>query len=385
MKCLLLLLAALLAVTFACKKEPAPNVEGPAAPPAKPAPRNALDAVPLTESTLSLLEPQEGRCQWVRLDPGEGKRAVVASFDGDCKGARVAWSADGKKGLVWFDPDCVQAAGYSADTASPPGHPDEQATPGATPRLFEVTFASGEVRKVSFPQVEGEVRDLGYRGEEVVALALQSLSPEQAEAKTVVDGKPVSVPQGEGQPGLAQVYRLESDGAWKRVEVKGTREGAEGAPGLGALTAASALGPRSVERLDSTLRDEGPEPTGEQLAKLLPWVPPGLLETVKTDGMPEGNRWAHGVTPAGAFYVWQVTGDALHNTGHLVLERGGEYVPVKDLGFTDGRLVSVTSQGRFLLVASERAGTHPRLYDLRTGKRTFSADTARATTFWPKL
>jgi len=383
MKLRLSLLAALLAVASGCKKEPASAPANPT-PAAAPAKKDPLAEVPGADSTLSVLEPQGGKCQWVRQDPVAQKRAGVASFDGDCKGARIAWSADGQKALVWFDPALVQTAGYSAANASPPAYPDEQPAAGASPRLYEVTIASGEVRPVRFPSVEGELRDIGYKGADAVALAIRALTPEQAQGDLRVDGQAVTLPEGDGMPAVAQAYRLEKDGQFKRVEVKGTREGAEGAAGIGALDAASGLGPRSTELLDSHLSDEGPEPTEEQRAKLQPLVPAPLVETVKASGLPEGTDWAHGVTPAGSFYVWQITGDTAHTTGHLVFEREGQFSPVKDLGFTDGELVSVTARGPFVLIAAERVGTHPRLYDLRTGKQVFKSDTARATTFWPK-
>jgi hypothetical protein len=76
-------------------------------------------------------------------------------------------------------------------------------------------------------------------------------------------------------------------------------------------------------------------------------------------------------------------GDTVHSTGHLVLETGGRLHLAEGLGFTDGELVSVSAQGPFVLVSAESVGTHPRLYDLRTGKAAFGSDTGRAATFWP--
>jgi hypothetical protein len=53
------------------------------------------------------------------------------------------------------------------------------------------------------------------------------------------------------------------------------------------------------------------------------------------------------------------------------------------LGFTTGEFVSVRRSGRFLLVASNRAGAYPRLYDLVERRLVWSSETARATMFWP--
>jgi hypothetical protein len=395
MKSRVMLLAALATAAAGCKKEQPP---APAAPPASktastpapaaPAPavrKDPLTEVPPSDSTLSVLEPQDGKCQWLRVDPASQKRAPVATLEGDCKGARIAWSPDLRKALVWFDPATVQSAGYYSSEASPAGYPDEEPTPGARHRLYEVTPASGEVRSVPFPSADGEVRDIGYDARGLLARALEPLSEEQqARGSVVVDGKELTFdPELEGLPALAYAYRLGADGQWKRVEAKATSDGADVSLGISALDT-SPQGPLSTASLESHLAG-GEEPTPEQLSRLLPFVPPPLVEKLKAEGLPEGGEsWTRGTTSAGAFYVWQVTGDFTHTTGHLVFEGGEQLVPVKDAGFTDGDLVSLNTQGPFLLVASERVGTHPRLYDLRTRALVFRSDTARAVTFWPR-
>ncbi|WP_257461466.1 hypothetical protein [Archangium lipolyticum] len=393
MKSRLMLLAALATAATGCKKEqppgPTPSKTSEAAP-AATAPaavkKDPLAEVPRTDSTLSLLDAQNGKCQWLREDPVAQKRAVVASFDGDCKGARMAWSTNLDKALVWFDPRSVQSSGYSSPDASPQGYPDEKPTPGAPQRMYEVTVASGEVRTVPVPSVEGELQELGYKGADLLALSLGSLSEEQQQAQgpITVDGQAITFDSDlEGLPAIAYAYRLDKDGQWKRVEVKGTSQGADLSLGVSALDAASGQGPRSTDMLRSQLDEEGPEPTEAQLAKLLPLVPAPLVEKVKAEGVETYGSWAHGTTPAGSFYVWQVTGEGAYTTGHIVVETGGQLQPLKDVGFRDSDLVSVSTRGPFLLVSAERVGTHPRLYDLRANKLAFRSDTARATTFWP--
>ncbi|WP_309892723.1 hypothetical protein [Archangium sp.] len=395
MKSRVMLLAALASTVVGCKKEqpPTPAAAAPkaptaAAPPsAAPAPvrKDPLVEVPSTDSTLSVLEPKDGRCQWLRMDPVASKRAVVASLEGDCKGARVSWSPDLGKALVWFDPANVRSAGYFSSEASPAAWPDETPTKGAQHRLYEVTLASGEVRPVPFPPEDGEVRDIGYDAKGLLARALQPLTDEQQlQGSVIVDGQELSFDsEAEGLPALAFGYRLDAQGKWKRVEAKATSDGADLAPGLGALEL-QAQGPDSIVLLSSNPTTAYEEPTPEQVTRLLPFVPPLLLEKVKAEGMPEDSvGWLRATTSAGAFYIWQVTGDTPHTTGHLVLEAGEQRSPAKELGFTDGDVVSVDIRGPFLLVASQRAGTHPRLYDLRTRALAFRSDTPRAVTFWP--
>jgi hypothetical protein len=389
MKSRVMLFAALATTAAGCKKEqPAPAAPATAAAPAPaPAPvrKDALAEVPLTDSTLSVLTPGNDACEWLRVDPSAHKSATVASFDGGCKGARVSFSPDLRKALVWFDPTLVFTSGYSSTDASASGFNPEKPTPGARNRLFEVTIASGEVRPVPFPSVAGTVTEIGYDAQGIIATALRSLSEEErAKDSITVDGQELAFDKElEGLPALAYAWRPSADGAWKHVEVKATSEGADLSLGVGVLKA-SPKGPESTELLTSHPRVLDEEPTPEQISRLLPLVPPNLVEKVKTEGMPEGDGWVRGSTPAGAFYAWQVTGEFAHTTGHLVLERGGQLYPVKDLRFTDGDLVGIDVRGAFLLVASANVGSHPRLYDLRTGERVFSSEDARAVTFWPR-
>lgn len=399
MKPRLILLAALAAAApIGCKKEqpsgPASakaSESVPAAPaPAAPAPaavkKAPLTEVPQTDSTLSLFEPQGGQCQWLRLEPVGQKRAVVASFEGDCKGARISWSANLDKALIWFDPSWVRAARYFSSEASPQAYPDEEPTEGAPHRLYEVTVASGEVRKVSAPAVEGTLQDIGYKGADLVALSLAPLSEEQSQAEgpITIDGQSITFEEDlEGEPAIAYAYRLDPEGQWKRVEVTGTSHGSGLSLGVGALVAAVGHGPRSADMLRAQLAEEAPELTEAQLEKLLPLVPAPLVEKVRAEGLEPFGSWAHGATPAGSFYVWQVTGDEAYTAGHIVFEREGALKLAEGLGFRDSDLVAVSSRGPFLMVSAERVGTNPRLYDLRTGQLVFRSDTARSATFWP--
>jgi hypothetical protein len=242
------------------------------------------------------------------------------------------------------------------------------------------------VRPVPFPPEDGEVRDIGYDAKGLLARSLQPLTDEQQlQGSVIIDGQELSFDgEEEGLPALAFGYRLDAQGKWKRVEVKTTSDGADLAPGLAALELVS-QGPDSITLLASQPISALGEPTPEQVTRLRPFVPAPLVEKVKAEGMPEdsGLGWFRGATEAGAFYVWQVTADTSHTTGHLVFENGEQLSPARDLGFTDGDVVSVELHGPFLLMASQRAGTHPRLYDLRTRALAFRSDTARAVTFWP--
>ena len=399
MKPSLLLLVAL-APLAGCKKEPPAAAVPPPAPPSASAPapvparapapvepvkKEPLTEVPGTDSTLSLLEPQEGRCQWLRADPVAQKRATVASLEGDCKGAHLFWTADLGKVLVWFEPEHVSSGGYSADNVSPQGFPVEEPTPGAVSRLYEVTVASGQVRPVPVPTVAGSLVTFGYKGTELLALSQQSLTDKQREKDSItVDGRKIPFDKElEGIPALAHAYRFGAEGTWQRIEVKATAEGADYSPGVRNLEVASSLGPTSDATLETGLDEENTVQDEALLQKLLPLRPAPLLKLPAEEEVLSGS-WNHVTTPGGSFYVWQVSGEFVHSTGHLVLKVGGQLQPVKDLGFTEGDFISLTGSGPFILVAADGVGTHPRMYDLRTGKRVFHSDTARVATFWPR-
>ena len=382
------LLLAALVTTAGCKKEPAAVATPPPAPAPAPAPapvpKDPLAAVPRSDAVLSFLTPREGQCAWMREDPAAHKRAVVASLEGDCQGARFFWSADLGKALVWFDPEHLDSSGVVSPGVSPQGFSGDTPTPGAQSRLYEVTVASGQVRPLPLPTVRGQLSTFGYKGADLVALSVESLTEKQmGQASVQVDGKAIALDKNvEGAPALAFAYRLGPDGTWKRVEVKATGEGSDYAPGASVLETASGLGLDSTTLLDSRLEEHGEEPTADQLAKLQALRP--VAQQGQESGEDSSGEWSHVVTPGGSFYVWRFASEFTMSTGHLVLEVGGQLKPVKDLGFTDGDFVAVRTQGPFVLVSADSTGVHPRLYDLRTGERVFHSDSARVATFWPK-
>ncbi len=395
-----MLLAALASVTPGCKKEqppepdaePSASSEAPAQAagepaPAPAAPQGPLAVVPQSDSTLSLLEPQGDQCEWARVDPVADKRAPVASFEGHCIGARIAWNADQSKALVWFDPNAVKSAGYASELASPPGYPDEQPSRQDPPRLYEVTIATGERRELLLPAAPGRAIEIGYGAKGPVGLYLQSLSKAQiAERSFTVDGQRLQLDfDSEGVPAIAYAFQLGANGKWAQVEVKATTEGTPYAPGVHALESSQLVGFRTHELLEP--RFSGGSVSSERAMDFVSYLPAPLAARVRREGPPKRLKgWTRGSTSAGNFYLWQVTTDFTWSTGRLVFEdEGGQLQRVPRLGFTDGDLAAVRTQGPFLLVSSQHVGTHPHLYDLRTRERVFHSDEARAATFWPTL
>jgi hypothetical protein len=360
-----LLVAAVLLI--GCKKSPPPE---PAAAAAVPAAPSALESVPLTESTLSVFEPSASRCEWLRVDAPARKKAVVATFDGPCVGAKLSFAPDQTKALVWFDPTARYSAGYFADGASKPKHADEEMKEGEQDRLFEVALADGKVTPVPFPDAFHPVR-VGYDDKgRLIALAVQNLSDaEVAAGAATVDGKEYRFDKAaDGLPALANAYALEG-GAWKRVETKPTHTGWDYALDERALDASKALGPDSAELLEA--RNGGDEVDAKEAAQLAAMAPRG-----------EG-QWAKISTGGGPVYFWQVTGEFAYATGLLVFSVDGKLVRAPQVGFSDGEIVALEVNGPFLLVAAPSVGAFPRLYDMRVHTSVYSSETGRAAVFWP--
>lgn len=377
------LVVLVLVALSACKRAPveAPVDAGGAV--VTPKAAAALDAgapatpwkAPDALSTLSVFEPVDTGCAWRLVDPVAKSQRTLAAFSGTCVGARVAWSPDGAKAVVWFDPAHVQAAGYASQASSPAGYADEVPAPGATPRAFVVDLATGQATPVPVPSFERqELQELGVDAAgRVLAFFEEALAEEVLEQKSVtVDGQvfDLSVFE-EGLPALAHAYRFEK-GQWARAEVKATTTGWDYALGVQALDAHGTLGARSEDL--SSAHAQGDAVTGAVLAKLKP------LQPKKAKGDDDGH-WIFLGAGGQRFYAWEISGEFAYTTG--LLAAGEPPRPLPRLGFTDGDLVAVRTSGPFVLVTAAGVGAHPRLYRMPAGELVYASDAARAVTFWP--
>lgn len=356
-----------LVVLCACSKKPAvvePAVDAGAAPVALERP------APTSPSTLSILEPVDGKCVWRQEDPVAGKRVVLTSFPGSCVGARLAWTADASQAVVWFDPHLVQSAGYFSQTSTPPGYPDETVDEAAKPRWFLVAPRTGKTEAFTVAEVKNaELMELGLTAKgEVLALFTESIA-EGAKRVTVGSETFDVTTIEEGIPVLVHAYRREG-AEWKRVETKLSSDGWDYALGVAALDAFRTLGPRSTQLLESHAQGDSAE--GEVLTALKKHAP----KKAKSE---DDGHWIFLGAGGTRVYVWEVSGEFVHTTGLVVANDQ----PLAELGFTDGDLVALRSSGAHLLISNSNVGTHPRLYELPSGKLVYRSDTARAVTFWP--
>lgn len=363
------------------------------------------DAFTLGDSTLSLLAPEGAGCAWVELDVVSGRRRALASFAGDCRGGKLALSADERRGAAWFDP---AARSRSSVLGPPQAFPEAPAPAGARPRLFAVELATGAATAVPVPP---GLRDLGFdpRGR-LIALTVQPLSEAEIErGVAVVDGAPFElaphtaprpgqqdeqgatnakdangqqgamgeqgVEDEQGVPILAHALAFEH-GAWRRIETARSTDGWDLALGVLALDAAQRLGFRSAEVLLPRVQgdDETDAAVLARLARYAPRVRPG----------PSGGAWIRFGAGATRFEVWEDGGDFAYSTGLAAFLENPFGEPRAPAGWpmTANDLASYTWRGDYLLAATEGIGSHPRLY--RGGRPVWASDTARTVTFWPR-
>ncbi|MFZ5470026.1 MAG: hypothetical protein ACOZIN_11380 [Myxococcota bacterium] len=360
-------IASLTLAAFAagCRKEPS-----------EAASQVAPAFAPRSDAELSLLEPSGGQCVWKRVGLPSKATTEVARFPGSCVGARVAWSPDLSRAVVWFDPTFRSGTTYHGPDTPGSGHPEDPAVDGPV-RLFQVDLATGKVVVLPEPVVRGSLADLGFAATGVLAFSTEDLPDAKEGDAFDVGGETITLPLiADGLPALAHAVRLEG-AAWTRVESKVTTTGWDYAAGAAALDSWNQLGPRT--EVLSTFHSLGDAVEDEATRALLaPWTPPPSAD--ETDG------WAVLRNPLGNLFGWQVSGEFAYTTGLLVFQpQGKPPAPLPNLGFTRGDLLAIELRGPYLLVALTSVGTWPRVYDLREAKLAFASDTARAAVFWPKV
>jgi hypothetical protein len=323
---------------------------------------------PTTASTLSVLEPAGANCEWHQVEPVSGTKLVLASFPGTCVGARVSFSPDASKAVVWFDPKYVKNAGYSSRVSSKPGFPDETVDEKAIARAFVVSTRKPQQEPLSFPSVpKAELRELGVDAKGAVLALLEEALPEDARGVIESGGEKFDLSTlSEGIPVLVHAYRR--DGAqWTRIETKLSTTGWDYGLGVQELEAFRALGPRSVNLTAPHAQGDAAD-----LASLATLAPKGASA--------DDGSWIFVGAGGARLYVWEITGEFAYTTGLLA---GVDGKPLPKLGFTDGDLVAIRTSGPHVLISASNVGTHPRVYEYPAAKVIFSSDTARAVTFWP--
>ncbi len=345
-----------------------PVLSGRAAGPEDPRPARTEPTAPdfpTTDATVSLLEPVEGQCEWIRLDPLSSKRRVLARLAADCQGGSTALSRDGKRGAVRFWRGAV-----SMPVVGKPTFPEPFPSSAFRDRLFLVDLTSGSVEELPLPP-EGELIEYGFDpGGRLVGLSLQQgAAPAQERAHTVeLDGAGRQRDLGgrKGRPLLAKAFAF-LGGKWLQMESKASSE----LLGTAALEHRKELGERSIRALDPRFeaREVEDDATLDQLYELSPEQPEG--------------EWAEFRSGGHTVAVWGTPfGNETLATGLIRRLEKGRVIALPGYPFQPNDMISLRTRGPYLLVTLADSGAHPRLYQGK--KLVWSSATARAVTLWPR-
>lgn len=362
----------------------------------------AIGAEAITDTTLSTFVGDDLSCQWERIDPLANRTEPIAAMEGSCSGARVAWSPDGTKGIVWLDP---LEDGWKGTAAT-----DGDAGRGGD-RMWLVTFANGTFTALPRPPV-GEVMELAFdHAGNAIAITSEEISDEDASRGFVEIDVPaagrekLSIPEGEGLPILAHAFRLDAGAGgtpvWTATETKASNDGADLSIGVRVLEVWKELGPRTDQILDGQPKSSPIED------KLLAGKLAALTAATdgspapEDDGTPEADATADGdgsdgaqdpapagewrqlQTAAGPVYLWEEQAEGLFATGLIAFPDGDKVVRPEKLEMSAADAAAPTSRGTYFLITGQD-GEDPHLYDLRTRNLVWTDDKATGTVFWPK-
>jgi hypothetical protein len=352
--------------------------------------------------------------------PGGGARAFrrLATLPGsDCRGVTPAYRTASSL-LVWFRSQNIDRSVAGHFGRSDPGFPlDEPAAPlpisdlepDRAARLWLVELA-GEppfrARRLPLPEAAFGTIDsvLVDEAGRPVALTAAAANPvgHGARAALVFRGRRYRLPtpnatdaqtalRYEGRPVLVHALRF-ADGRWSPFETRASTWGADRSAGPWILRAFARYSENGLGLFDAALDGERVDDPA-LLARLAAATPtPGTAGIIPgTTSMHGDGAWWELRDSSGVLFDWTLTPEFSFTTGRLAWLTGDRYTPkaarqarpLEQLGFTDGDLVSLALCRGRLLVTRAFTGTHPRLYDLATGRLAWRADDVRAAMFWP--
>lgn len=352
------------------EQESAPKTAAtPASPAAKPAPPLAPALAPITDATLSYLEAADGKCKWIQHTP-PGQPRTVITLPGGCAGVMLAWSSDGKEGLVYLPKE--------AEAGRPP--------------LWRVDLASGKETPMALPTL-GTFGRLGFDAQQRPVALMEDEIPDETKlpphlklVTTQKDGEEQKEILFEGQhypvapdglPGLAHAFRWEG-GAWKRFETKDTSYAWDLAADVRALQAYDAMGP-TPEKLNAAA-DAAFVPVPEDsplLAKL------AVLRQGSEEEEDSGS-WKQLGTSGGPLYAWEGgEGEFPVLSGPVYFQGDKGFTAIEGLAADDA--VTVTPRGEWVLLLGEGAKTRTALlWNAKTHMSALTLTGKAQLTFWPK-
>jgi hypothetical protein len=311
------------------------------------APPSPFEAVPDSDSVLSILEPTPVGCRWWRNDSVSAHQQLLFEFDHPCK-LTIAWSPNGRRAIV--------ASSQERGTRA------------------WVMEESGAVRALPSPP-KGEIWEVGVdQSGGITALTYEPKHCGESEDESEEDA---CATQSEG---LARAYVLDAKRRWKLLETtKSSITESDGSQGADpeVFRHKFAFGPTTSGQLD--LPPEG-----------MPVAAPELSERLKThwptDPDDGPSEWRQLPTESPVCVQLRFRGhsdeDPLAWTQHAVFVKPDELVDLEP-----EELNLVRARGPFVLAVrldDPKLRHEARLYDVRTRRILYSSHDARVF-FWPKL
>lgn len=319
---------------------------------------------------LSLFKADGSDCVWSRMVP-DGKTVAVARFKESCRPVSVSVSSDATRAVVWFHHESM--AGTMGGPGYPPSRFHDRVPETAKDAVYQVAMASQKVIPLPLPQI-GRLSEVWIAGKDLFAATLDE-NPELPSAE-------------EGIPALAHAFRLNEKLQWKIAETAATTVGWDYAQGVSTLKLVQESR-ANREMKDSDRRKALDEPKGE--SKLVPQYLPALkkfLPPALAQSKEDSESWFLYLAPSRSprsLFVWQAVGEFAHDTGMIIFLKDKQLSFPEKLGYAASDLTSLAVRKGFLLITVAGDNTHPRLYDLTTGKLLFQADDVYGVSFWDEL
>jgi hypothetical protein len=334
------------------------------------APAPAPTPAPASAPALSYLKPAgPEKCEWVRQPLPSGAPTRVFTFDAACAQSELAWSPNGKEGLVFYRPEAE----------------------GAQPRIWRVDFTAKSGKRVELkglPVLAARgtdkpfIEQLGFDAQgRLVALVSDiyaNRKPQKDKSGNrfiLFENQRYPVEKSASSPGLALAYRLEGSD-WKRFETKVSTYEPETAPGINALDAAKSLAsiPTPNPLPEGTPGQEASESTTKMLDAALPQ-------------QDKASKWMALPTPGGTLLyrgAVDYSDESFYPAAPARWEQDGKLVELAGLKAKDGdRLGFQLQDGLLILFVLGEDSRSAHVYDTRTKKNLASVQGVELATFWP--
>ncbi len=181
----------------------------------------------------------------------------------------------------------------------------------------------------------------------------------------------------QGIRALAQALRLEATGKWLEFETAPTTIAWDYGAGVAELKIAK-----------QWYRDANPEGGWtEKSNESIPELIAGLVKHTPEDSESGTDNWKvmrSSKKNHGHLAIWQEVGEFRNDSGLIVFlaPLAKEFLPLPKIDYNRSIQPKITFRGDHCLITTSGTLSHPRLYDMRTGRLAFRSDDVFSVRFW---